>query len=166
MGWSEHDEGRAGGSASARASTSDDETDIAGDSLVEISVPADLRSLGLVRAVVGAVAARSDLTYDDVNDLRLAVTEACSLLLRATPGATKISIRSWRSGRSLSVRASVDATADEWPPDHRRPRLGWIVMSGLVDAAIPLSTSHGTAIELVRQGAWAPPKLVSDSRGR
>jgi hypothetical protein len=48
-----------------------------------LTVAATFDSLGLVRVVVGGVAAHSDMTVDATEDLCLAVDEACLLLLEA-----------------------------------------------------------------------------------
>ena len=48
---------------------------------IELSAPARPDSLQLVRLAAGFVAARADLVYDEVQDLRLAIDELCSTLL-------------------------------------------------------------------------------------
>jgi len=56
---------------------------------VELRVAARLENLAVLRTVVGAVGTFSDLDFDAVADLRLAVDEACTRLIRsATPDAT------------------------------------------------------------------------------
>jgi serine/threonine-protein kinase RsbW len=58
--------------------------------LVELRVPADPAYLAVVRTATAGLAARLDLTLDEIEDLRIAVDEACSLLLvgRAHPRET------------------------------------------------------------------------------
>jgi serine/threonine-protein kinase RsbW len=65
--------------------TADDTAD-----LVQLRVPADPAYLAVVRTATAGLAARLDLTLDEIEDLRIAVDEACSLLLvgRAHPGHT------------------------------------------------------------------------------
>ncbi len=54
---------------------------------VELNVAARLENLAVLRTVVGAVGTFEDLDFDAVADLRLAVDEACTRLIRsATPG--------------------------------------------------------------------------------
>ncbi|MBT0774113.1 hypothetical protein KIH74_34530 [Kineosporia sp. J2-2] len=57
---------------------------------VDLRVPADPAYLAMVRTATAGLATRLDLTLDDIEDLRIAVDEACSLLLqgRAHPGRT------------------------------------------------------------------------------
>src|SRR5512141_3495133 len=55
---------------------------------VELRVPADPAYLAVLRTATAGLAARLDLTLDEIEDLRIAVDEACALLLdhRAHPG--------------------------------------------------------------------------------
>jgi serine/threonine-protein kinase RsbW len=48
---------------------------------VELRVPADPAYLAVVRTATAGLAARLDLTLDEIEDLRIAVDEACALLL-------------------------------------------------------------------------------------
>ena len=44
-------------------------------------MPADVAYVATLRLTAASLAARCDLTIDDIEDLRLAVDEACALLL-------------------------------------------------------------------------------------
>ncbi len=56
---------------------------------VEVRIPADVGYVSTLRLTAASLAARCDLTIDDIEDLRLAVDEACALLLpHATPGSS------------------------------------------------------------------------------
>jgi serine/threonine-protein kinase RsbW len=58
---------------------------------VEVRVAAKLENLAVLRTMVGAVGTYEDLDFDSVADLRLAVDEACTRLIRsATPDATLV----------------------------------------------------------------------------
>jgi serine/threonine-protein kinase RsbW len=48
---------------------------------VELRVPADPAYLAVIRTTTAGLAARLDLTLDEIEDLRIAVDEACGLLL-------------------------------------------------------------------------------------
>ena len=88
---------------------------------VRVSVPARAEHVHLLRTVTGAVAAHLALSLDDVDDLRLAVDEACARLL-ALPGeprTLRLDLRPMR-GR-IEVVLGVDATAT-WPPGVSRTR--------------------------------------------
>ena len=56
---------------------------------VMLRVPAQPHSLGILRAMVSAAASYEDLDFDAVADLRLALDEAATALIRAAvPGET------------------------------------------------------------------------------
>src|SRR6476620_1533960 len=58
---------------------------------VELRVAATLENLAVLRTLVAAVATFEDLDFDSVADLRLAVDEACTRLIRsAAQGATLV----------------------------------------------------------------------------
>ncbi|MDD4867999.1 MAG: anti-sigma factor, partial [Mycobacterium sp.] len=58
---------------------------------VELHVAARLENLAILRTLIGAVGTFEDLDFDAVADLRLAVDEVCTRLIRsATPDATLV----------------------------------------------------------------------------
>ncbi|ART71579.1 anti-sigma factor [Mycobacterium dioxanotrophicus] len=63
----------------------------AGARSVELRVAARVENLAVVRTLVGAAATFEDLDFDMVADLRLAVDEACTALIRsALPDSTLV----------------------------------------------------------------------------
>jgi serine/threonine-protein kinase RsbW len=71
---------------------------------VEVRVAAKLENLAVLRTVVGAVGTYEDLDFDSVADLRLAVDEACTRLIRsATPDATLVLVIHLRRSSSSST---------------------------------------------------------------
>src|SRR5690242_3355268 len=52
---------------------------------VDLRVPADPAYLAVVRTATAGLAARLNLTLDEIEDLRIAVDEACGLLLDHQP---------------------------------------------------------------------------------
>src|SRR5215471_20338537 len=55
---------------------------------VVLRVPADGAYVSVLRTMTAGLAARLDFTVDDIEDLRIAVGEACALVLpEATPGS-------------------------------------------------------------------------------
>jgi serine/threonine-protein kinase RsbW len=56
---------------------------------VTIQMPAEGAYLSVLRTATAGLAARLDFTLDEIEDLRIAVDEACGMLLgQAAPGAT------------------------------------------------------------------------------
>ncbi|HEY2985368.1 MAG TPA: ATP-binding protein [Jatrophihabitantaceae bacterium] len=97
---------------------------------VELRVPADATFVAVVRSVTAGLAARCDLTLDEIEDLRLAVDEACALLLpHAGPDTSitaRFALRTDYLELSMSVPAEPDATPD-------RGGFGWTVLCALAD---------------------------------
>lgn len=56
---------------------------------VTVRMPADGAYLSVLRTATAGLAARLDFTLDDIEDLRIAVDEACAMLLsQAVPGSS------------------------------------------------------------------------------
>jgi serine/threonine-protein kinase RsbW len=82
----------------------------------EVRVPADTAYVAVVRMATAAIAARLDFTLDDIEDLRMAVGEACALTLNgAAPGGTMQADYHLTPDR-IEVHVSADTTRDG-PPD-------------------------------------------------
>jgi serine/threonine-protein kinase RsbW len=114
-----------------------DEDPAAPAASVGLQVPAVDVYVSTLRLIAASVATRSELTVDDVEDLRLAVDEACSLLLpHAMPGTT-LNAEFALSPGFLGVDVSV-AAADGAEPD--RTGYAWTVLSAL---AGPVTTRFG-----------------------
>jgi serine/threonine-protein kinase RsbW len=98
--------------------------------VVEVSVPADGAYVATLRLTAASLAARCDLTIDDIEDLRLAVDEACALLLpHAQAGSTMRASFQLAAGR-LEVTTMVESPdASAASPD--RSGFAWSVLSAL-----------------------------------
>ena len=109
----------------------------AGTETVLIQVPADADYLPVIRSASAHVATKAGCTLSEVADLRLAVDEACGLLLRhtvrdqqAAGGAGDLVCRFALDGESLRVVLSRDARNAAPPQDDE---FGWTILSALVD---------------------------------
>ncbi|ADB34216.1 putative anti-sigma regulatory factor, serine/threonine protein kinase [Kribbella flavida DSM 17836] len=98
---------------------------------VRLSIPADSAYIAVPRSVVGNLAARNDFTVDAIDDLRIAVDEACALLLpHATDGVLDCVFSI--DPPQLTVRTTATVPAG-WVPDT--DSFGWTVLTALVEAA-------------------------------
>jgi serine/threonine-protein kinase RsbW len=98
---------------------------------VELRVPASSAFIAVLRSVTAGLAARCDLTLDEIEDLRIAVDEACALLLPlAAPGADLITSFALASGE-LAVRSQIEARPNS---ELRRDGFGWTVLEALVSS--------------------------------
>lgn len=80
-----------------------------GNDLVVLEVPADTTYLGVLRTATAGLAARLQMTLDEIEDLRIAVDEACAILVPlATPHAD-VTCRFTVTPEALRVEVSVPA---------------------------------------------------------
>ncbi|MGH8775990.1 MAG: anti-sigma regulatory factor [Jiangellaceae bacterium] len=111
------------------------ETPLWGDH-VELRVPASSAYLAVLRTAAAGLAARLDFTLDDIEDLRIAVDEACALLLPLAATDARLTCRFDLEPGRLQVAVSVPSTTLE-PP--RSDTFAWTVLTALagdVDATI------------------------------
>ncbi len=98
---------------------------------VRLSIPANSAYVAVPRSVVGNLAARNDFTLDAIDDLRIAVDEACALLLpEAADGVLDCVFEI--DPPQLTVRASA-VVPNGWTPDT--DSFGWTVLTALVESA-------------------------------
>ncbi|WP_104523935.1 ATP-binding protein [Blastococcus atacamensis] len=98
---------------------------------LELRVPTTATQLPAVRAMAGDLAMRMDYDLDAVEDLRLAVDEACATLSTIAEGDAPLTVVFETTRAGLHIDAWVP-TADgtEVPVDG----FGWAVLAALVDA--------------------------------
>ena len=110
----------AGAATAARTAQADD--------IVELRLPADGAYLSVLRTATAGLAARLDFTLDEIEDLRIAVDEACALLLPdAVPDADLVCVFAL-SHQALSVTVTVPSRTGRMP---RRNTFAWAVLSAL-----------------------------------
>ncbi len=114
------------------------------DRSVFISVPPRTESIALLRTVTGGVATRMQLPLDAIDDLRLAVDEAVTLLLMTSRGASRIEMRLDPTDAELTATVGTDAPVEPWPPPGYQETLAWQVISGLTDGAQMARSERGT----------------------
>ncbi|MDQ4004676.1 MAG: ATP-binding protein [Actinomycetota bacterium] len=115
---------------------------------VTVTVPARPDFVRLLRTVVSSVGARLDLTYDRIDDLRIAVDEACAQLLAISSGT--ITMRVTPDGDRIKVFVCSDASvgADGWPPPNVEDSLAWRILAGLADDVRFELTDQGPAVRV------------------
>lgn len=108
---------------------------------VELRVAAKLENLAVLRTLVGAVGTFSDLDFDAVADLRLAVDEACTRLISsATPEATLVVIVDPRA-EAVVVEASTSCDTSDVVTEGS---FSWHVLSSLTDELQTFRNGHGS----------------------
>ncbi len=99
-----------------------------GHDLVELRVPATGAYLAVLRTAAAGLAARLDFTLDEIEDLRIAVDEACALVLPTTvPGAD---LRCTFAVAPDALSVTVSAPTDGGRPPSR-DTFAWTVLTAL-----------------------------------
>jgi serine/threonine-protein kinase RsbW len=98
---------------------------------LELRVPTTATQLPAVRAMAGDLAIRMDYDLDAVEDLRLAVDEACATLSQIGTGDEPLTVIFETTRAGLHIEAWVP-TADG--VDVPRDGFGWAILATLVDA--------------------------------
>ena len=99
---------------------------------VELRLPADNAYVSVLRTTSAGLAARLDFTLDEIEDLRMAVGEACALVLPRAGHGSDVDCRFYLASGRLTVVVGVDA-ADASPPDT--DSFAWQVLTTLADEA-------------------------------
>jgi serine/threonine-protein kinase RsbW len=115
---------------------------------VHLRVPADPAYLAVIRTATAGLAARLDLTLDEIEDLRIAVDEACALLLehQPHPGAD-LDAAFTLHPNALDVLVSGPTLSLP-----RRTSFAWSVLEALVGQVETGSTTEGSWIRLTHVG--------------
>lgn len=98
---------------------------------IELRLGADLTHLPIIRSVAGNVASRVDFDLDAIADLRLAVDEACSALIRAAHADGMLVCWFTVTDDVLYCTGAVPTALAE-PPSTGT--FGWHVLSTLTDS--------------------------------
>ena len=98
---------------------------------LELRVPTTPTQLPAVRAMAGDLAMRMDYDLDAVEDLRLAVDEACATLSSVVSGDRRLTVVFETRRAGLHIDAWVPTTEGT---DVPRDGFGWAVLHTLVDS--------------------------------
>ena len=120
---------------------------------VHIKMPAESAYLSVLRTATAGLAARLDFTLDEIEDLRIAIDEACAMLLaQAIPG-TDLECGFELGDGQVTITVSVTAAEARMPA---RDTFAWTVLSALagsVDSRV--GPGDRAAIVLVKRRAGA-----------
>jgi len=95
---------------------------------VTVCMPAEGAYLSVLRTATAGLAARLDFTLDEIEDLRIAVDEACAMLLsQAIPG-TNLECAFDLGAEEMTITVSVTAAEPRIPA---RDTFAWTVLSAL-----------------------------------
>jgi serine/threonine-protein kinase RsbW len=139
---------------------------------LELRVPTTPTQLPAVRAMAGDLAIRMDYDLDSVEDLRLAVDEACATLAAIAQGDAPLTVvfETTRSGLHI----------DAWVPtaegtDVPRDGFGWAVLQTLADnvegrpatqESVPAGDGSLSAVAVISMDKYLPGQRPGELVGR
>lgn len=113
------------------------------DDIVILSVPATPTYLGVLRTATAGLAARLQMTLDEIEDLRIAVDEACAILLPLTATGAEVTCRFGVTPQALRIDVSIPAGADTVLPGNQS--FSWQVLTALAGkVGAEIADGHAT----------------------
>jgi serine/threonine-protein kinase RsbW len=119
------------------------------DDVVVLAVPAAGAYLGVLRTATAGLAARLQFTLDEIEDLRIAVDEACAMLLPIATPEAELSCRFTVTDDALMVETSVPTTSTG--PKLPAQSFSWQVLSALADDVDAVVNDGQAAIRLTKR---------------
>ena len=127
--------------------------------VVELRIPAEPEYVGVARLAILGVASRMRFSYDEVEDIRLAVGEACTT-------AVEWAARNNRQGSEVLIRSAISESAltieiidqagerqksdDSAGGDPEPENLGALLVTLLVDEVNVAAIDGGTCVTMVK----------------
>lgn len=99
---------------------------------VTIQMPAEGAYLSVLRTATAGLAARLDFTLDEIEDLRIAVDEACGMLLGQAAADASLECDFTLEDNSISIAVSARS---QQPRPPARDTFAWTVLSALAGSA-------------------------------
>ena len=124
------------------------------DDVVHLTVPADGGYLGVLRTATAGLAARLQFALDEIEDLRIAVDEACAMLLAIASRGAELDCRFAVTEDALTVEVTVPTV-----PGARLPAessFAWKVLTALTTSASASAVDGRATISLLtrRASGW------------
>lgn len=106
---------------------------------VELRLPVDSAYVSVLRATTVSLAARLDFTIDDIEDLRMAVGEACAMVLPSAADDSDLTCRFFLRPGAVTISITVPSVVDDLPAEDG---FAWQVLAALTTHA-ELSAKDG-----------------------
>ena len=119
---------------------------------VSLRVPADGAYVSVLRTMTAGLAARLDFTVDDIEDLRIAIGEACALVLPQAQEGSDLEAEFQQTPGTLTVSVRV-ATSGRSEPDYES--FAWQVLSTLAAQATANAGDHHLEVTFTTDSSLA-----------
>lgn len=121
------------------------------DDVVLLTVPAEGGYLSVLRTATAGLAARLQFALDEIEDLRIAVDEACGMLLAVTARGADLECRFSVTDDALTVEVTVPTVPGaKLPPESS---FAWKVLRALTTSASATASGGQASIRLLTRRA-------------
>lgn len=121
------------------------------DDVVLLTVPADGGYLGVLRTATAGLAARLQFALDEIEDLRIAVDEACAMLLAIATRDSELECRFVMTDDALAIEVAVPTSRGAGLPSQSS--FAWKVLTALTTTASVTATNGRATISLLTRRA-------------
>ncbi|MEU2610377.1 ATP-binding protein [Micromonospora sp. NPDC007271] len=121
------------------------------DDVVHLTVPADGGYLGVLRTATAGLAARLQFALDEIEDLRIAVDEACAMLLAIATRNAELECRFAVTEDALTVEVAVPTVRGATLPSESS--FAWKVLTALTTSASARAADGRATISLLTRRA-------------
>ncbi|MEH1027362.1 MULTISPECIES: ATP-binding protein [Micromonospora] len=123
------------------------------DDVVHLTVPADGGYLGVLRTATAGLAARLQFALDEIEDLRIAVDEACAMLLAIATRDAELECRFSVTDDALTVEVTVPTVRGATLPGESS--FAWKVLTALTTSAAATAADGRATISLLTRRSSA-----------
>ncbi|WP_018216842.1 ATP-binding protein [Salinispora vitiensis] len=117
------------------------------DDVVHLTVPADGGYLSVLRTATAGLAARLQFALDEIEDLRIAVDEACAMLLSVATQHAELECRFSVTDDALAVDVTVPTSRGARLPAESS--FAWRVLTALTTSAAATTDNDRATISLL-----------------
>lgn len=123
---------------------------------IEMTVPAKAEFVPMLRSMIGCVGAMLEFPLDEVEDLRLATSEACGYLLNIAPRARILRVTIDVDEGSIQITAPMEDSIHRVMSEGVDQFITWHILGALTDEASLEWTVEGPVIRFCkrRTRAW------------
>ncbi len=125
--------------------------------VIELKIPSLPEFVGIARLTLSGVASRMDFSYDEIEDLKIALAEACNNAILHAYANEVILVKFTMEENGLRIEvvdkgAGFDPkkTERKKPPPSEEGGMGIFLIKALVDEVNFLSSSEGTCVEMIK----------------
>ncbi len=117
---------------------------------VSITLPARSEFVGVVRSVVTKLGNHLSWSEDAIDDMRLAMTEASTYLLKVGEGASELRLVMTQIEGSIEAALSVDIPISRLPEEGEEQFLSWHLLGALTDETKIEWGSDGLVLRFIK----------------